>query len=56
MDAMKRWTIPIGFILLWLVTAGYTLAALSHASAAWQARTSAVHDRAECSTSPAAFL
>ncbi len=43
MDAIKRWAVPIGLVLSWLVTAGYTLSALSRASAAWQARTCAVH-------------
>jgi hypothetical protein len=43
MDAIKRWAIPMALILSWLVTAGYTLAALSRASAAWQMRPGAVH-------------
>jgi len=39
MDAFKQWAIPIVLVLAWLFTAGYTLASLSRASAAWRART-----------------
>jgi hypothetical protein len=42
MDAFKRWAIPIVLVLAWLLTAGYTLASLSRASAAWRARTAPV--------------
>ncbi|HEY4883040.1 MAG TPA: hypothetical protein VII08_05335 [Myxococcales bacterium] len=42
MDAFKRWAIPIVLVLAWLLTAGYTLALLSRASAAWRARTAPV--------------
>src|SRR5439155_1739402 len=38
MDAFKQWAIPIVLVLAWLFTAGYTLASLSRASAAWRAR------------------
>ena len=42
MDAFKQWAIPIVLVLAWLFTAGYTLASLSRASAAWRARTAPV--------------
>jgi hypothetical protein len=42
MDAFKRWATPIVLVLAWLLTAGYTLASLSQASAAWRARTAPV--------------
>ncbi len=47
MDAFKRWAIPIVLVLAWLLTAGYTLASLSRASAAWQARTAPVQVEAQ---------
>ena len=47
MDAFKRWAIPIVLVLAWLLTAGYTLASLSWASAAWRARTAPVQVEAK---------
>jgi hypothetical protein len=47
MDAFKRWAIPIVLVLAWLLTAGYTLASLSRASAAWRARTAPVQVEAK---------
>jgi len=47
MDAFKRWAIPIVLVLAWLLTAGYTLASLSRASAAWRARTAPVQVEAQ---------
>ena len=39
--------IPIVLVLAWLLTAGYTLAALSRASAVWRARTAPVQAEAQ---------
>jgi len=47
MDAFKRWATPIVLVLAWLLTAGYTLASLSWASAAWRARTAPVQVEAQ---------
>jgi len=47
MDAFKRWAIPIVLALAWLLTAGYTLASLSQASAAWRARSAPVQVEAQ---------
>ncbi len=47
MEAFKRWAIPIVLVLAWLLAAGYTLASLSWASAAWRARTAPVQVEAQ---------
>jgi len=47
MDAFKRWAIPIVLVLAWLLAAGYTLASLSWASAAWRARAAPVQVEAQ---------
>jgi hypothetical protein len=41
MDALKEWTIPIAILTAWLAASGYTVARLSWATEAWQARAAA---------------